>query len=502
MKAKVAGALVTLLVGWLVVAIAPPALALGFGQISGSVRQIDPLPAPPGDSFVSQSDGADTFTDSDGAAASFGDPAVSVTADASLDYRETYQGGNLTSLAINGSAAGAIQNANPQTLVLSLAESNYRLDFAFSQDVPFSLAGSLSLDATGPVDVGVELAGPGGPVLASALLGPTDSTLPVSESGTLLGGFTYTLYVWTRMVVSDWSDSVGLGSFDLTLTIGAPGCDNPFSDQDDIIEGTEGDDTLCGGGGRDIILGLGGNDTISGGTGFDRIAGGLGDDTILGGDGGDTIGEPPNFPVAGNDTIDGGPGDDIIDASLGNDSINGGDGNDTIHGIDGHDIIDGGDGNDTIAALFGNDVIEGGKGDDTIDGGDGNDTINGGDGADTIGGGDGFDTIFGGDDLIGGDGNDLIDGGGGGDIIHGGAGDDDIFGGFDDSGDTLKGGNGNDLIDGGGGSDAIEGGEGNDRLFAADGAADAVDGGNGLDQARADRKPVDLVTNVEKLRRI
>jgi Ca2+-binding RTX toxin-like protein len=505
MKAKVAGALVTLVVGWLVVAIAPPARADGFGQITGTVSQIDPFPGPPGDSFNVPSNGADAFTAAEGAAASFGNPAVSVTADASLAYQETFQGTDLTSLFVNGSAAGTVQGANPLVLVFSQVDSTYGLDFRVSQDVPFSLAGSLSLVATdGTSSVRVGLNGQG-VAFEAALQGPTDSTLPVSTNGTLVPGNVYAFFAVAETRVGGPPDSAALASLDVTLTLGAPppaACDNTFSEQADVIVGTEFDDRLCGGGGDDVIQGLGGNDTILGGGGFDRIAGGLGDDTILGGDDGDRIGDP-GASLVGNDTIEGGGGNDIIDGSLGNDIIDAGDGNDQIVGTLGNDIIEGGGGDDTIRAGRGNDVVQGGDDDDTIDGEEENDTIDGGDGADTIGGGDGADTIFGGSNLItGGDGNDLIDGGGGGDDIFGGAGDDDIFGGFDNGSDTLTGGNGNDLIDGGRGFDTIDGGEGNDRLFAADGSVDGVDGGNGLDQARADRKPLDVVNNVEKLRRI
>jgi Ca2+-binding RTX toxin-like protein len=481
-------------------------VALGFGRIAGSVSQIDPRPAPPGDSFNVPFDGPDALNVADAATASFGSPTVSGTADASLSYTETYQGTALTSVAVNGTATATVQGENPVILVFSQVFNEYRLDFVVSEDVPFTLAGSLTLVATdGANSVRVGLNG-SGVAFEAGLVGPTDSTLPVSASGTFVPGAAYTLFTTAPLNTVGPPNTAAFASFDITLTLGTPpptGCDNAFSDQNDVIVGTQLDDTLCGGGGDDVIQGLGGNDTILGGSGFDRIAGGPGDDTMFGGSDGDRIGDPPGSGFfGGNDTVDGGFGDDIIDGGLGNDRIDGGGDNDTIRGIVGNDIIDGGDGSDTLRGNGENDVIQGGDGDDVINGDNGDDVIDGGNGNDGIGGGDGTDTIFGGDNLITGlDGNDVIDGGNGNDTIAGGAGDDDIFGGFDAGDDALTGGNGNDLIDGGGGFDAIDGGEGNDRLFSVDGSDDAVDGGNGLDQARADRK-LDAVVNVEKLRRI
>jgi len=92
---------------------------------------------------------------------------------------------------------------------------------------------------------------------------------------------------------------------EVTVIVGASGCDITDTEGDDILYGTDGDDVICG---------LGGNDTIYGGPGNDTLSGSWGNDTIWGN--------------SGDDMAYGGWDDDTIDGGNGADYLNGGDGDD------------------------------------------------------------------------------------------------------------------------------------------------------------------------------
>lgn len=84
-----------------------------------------------------------------------------------------------------------------------------------------------------------------------------------------------------------------------------------YSDNPDVINGSNGDDSIRGFDGDDIILGGDGNDSIGGDDGNDVIIGGLGAETIEGRAGNDILLAGPDLPDAGqvvkgnddNDTV-------------------------------------------------------------------------------------------------------------------------------------------------------------------------------------------------------
>ena len=236
---------------------------------------------------------------------------------------------------------------------------------------------------------------------------------------------------------------------EVTVTVGAGGCDIAGTEGDDILYGTDGDDVICGLGGDDVIDGGGGNDTIYGGPGNDTISGGWGDDTIWAG--------------PGDDAISGNSGDDELNGGPGNDTISGGGGNDTIYGGPGADTANGNAGADNIWGGAGADALNGGNGDDAIWAGAGADQLTGGTGADELHGGKGDDTLWGNtqnDTLRGGPGNDVLRGGGGNDTLYGNTGADALYGNAGD--DMAYGGWNDDTIDGGNGADYLNGGDATD----------------------------------------
>ena len=76
---------------------------------------------------------------------------------------------------------------------------------------------------------------------------------------------------------------------EVTVIVGASGCDITDTEGDDILYGTDGDDVICGLGGNDTLSGSWGNDTIWGNSGDDMAYGGWDDETIDGGNGADYL---------------------------------------------------------------------------------------------------------------------------------------------------------------------------------------------------------------------
>jgi Ca2+-binding RTX toxin-like protein len=154
------------------------------------------------------------------------------------------------------------------------------------------------------------------------------------------------------------------------------------TEQDDMLQGTDGDDRIVVL--SDTVDHLGRfleQDWVGGGAGADTIYGGLGNDHIYG------LARATSAGASdGGDLIFGGAGNDYIQGNAGNDRLSGGIGNDRVYG--------GGD-NDTIFGDAGMDYIQGNKGRDLLSGGAGDDTIRGGAENDTISGGPGLDTLFG-----------------------------------------------------------------------------------------------------------
>ncbi|MDJ1179474.1 calcium-binding protein, partial [Roseofilum sp. BLCC_M91] len=206
---------------------------------------------------------------------------------------------------------------------------------------------------------------------------------------------------------------------------------------------------------------------VTTGNGSDGVQGGLGNDSIETGSGADVI-----ESRAGDDTIRAGDGDDLVYAGIGNDSVDAGSGGDIVEGGAGDDRIDGGEGSDNLRGDEGNDTINGGAGEDFVEGGKGNDSLLGGEDNDLLLGDAGEDT------LSGGNGDDLLFGGADGDRLTGDAGDDSITG--DEGDDFIEGNEGQDQINGNVGNDTILGGADGDRLLGERGD-DSIQGNTGDD---------------------
>lgn len=126
---------------------------------------------------------------------------------------------------------------------------------------------------------------------------------------------------------SDFADTVGGGSIDMTFTLGSgddrfdtPGTINVVDNVlggdgndlaftgggNDRAEGGAGNDSLRGEAGSDTLLGNAGNDDLNGGNAVDRLIGGSGVDTMVGGNGRDTFvfeALTDGTAIAVNDTI-------------------------------------------------------------------------------------------------------------------------------------------------------------------------------------------------------
>ena len=195
------------------------------------------------------------------------------------------------------------------------------------------------------------------------------------------------------------------------------------SDKDDVLSGTSQDDTLIGGAGNDNLYGGEGNDTyvFAKGHGKDYISDSAGEsDTIqfL-----DINFDEIKFRKNGDNLIIYGynEGDSVEIKGFFNGWVNysienfvfkdrtvtleqlqkegmelyGTSGNDSIYIPKGKGILHGGDGNDTLSASQhdnANDILDGGAGNDTLYGYKGDDTLLGGAGNDTLYGGEGNDT--------------------------------------------------------------------------------------------------------------
>jgi Ca2+-binding RTX toxin-like protein len=191
-------------------------------------------------------------------------------------------------------------------------------------------------------------------------------------------------------------------SYNITL-YGGPGNDYLSGTEDGhgVAYGEEGDDTfrpheyggfdVHGGPGTDTVEGSGffeyGMQFDTAGTSVEIVHGSDQNDVINGSDGAELI-----DGRQGNDTINGGGGDDTLYGSYDNDVVDGGAGNDTIFGDrTPDDLLTGGD--DRISGGDGNDQIYGGPGTDILSGNAGNDSIFSRDGvADSLDGGAGTDS--------------------------------------------------------------------------------------------------------------
>ena len=195
------------------------------------------------------------------------------------------------------------------------------------------------------------------------------------------------------------------------------------SDKDDILSGTSQDDTLIGGSGNDKLYGGAGNDTyvFAKGHGKDLISdeGGEADTIqfldvnfeevkfrkkdntlfIYGYNEGDSVEIRDFFNFNGKYAIENFVFKDktITLEQLQKEGMElyGTSGNDTIYISKGRGILHGGDGNDTLRASqydIANDILDGGAGDDTLWGYKGDDILIGDGGNDNLYGGEGNDT--------------------------------------------------------------------------------------------------------------
>ncbi|SER04649.1 calcium-binding protein, partial [Thalassovita taeanensis] len=106
----------------------------------------------------------------------------------------------------------------------------------------------------------------------------------------------------------EWADGAVWTHADLLSNMGQIGSLESVAptDQDNLLNGTNGDDVTDALAGDDLVRGLNGDDSLSGSDGNDTLIGGDGDDTLLGG--------------GGNDVLNGGPGNDVKDGGDGSDT--------------------------------------------------------------------------------------------------------------------------------------------------------------------------------------
>ncbi len=161
-------------------------------------------------------------------------------------------------------------------------------------------------------------------------------------------------YLTANTTIDLSSQSVTLGSDDITWTDSA------------AVEG------VISGSGDDTITGDAGNNILDGGTGDDSLSGGAGDDTYVvnGMFGTDTIAE-----TSGLDTLDlsSFTQDIILDLGTATEYDDGA-GNEISWSSGDLEGLLTGSGNDTITGTSGNNILGGGMGDDILNGGDGDDT--------------------------------------------------------------------------------------------------------------------------------
>lgn len=118
------------------------------------------------------------------------------------------------------------------------------------------------------------------------------------------------------------------------------------TEEDQVIEGSEGRDTVDAGAGYDLIFGNTQRDDLDGGEDDDILVGESWADTLAGGDGFDVV-----LGGSGADSLDGGAGNDNVVGGSGNDLALGGDGNDVVTGMSGKDTLSGGDGDDYVSGI-------------------------------------------------------------------------------------------------------------------------------------------------------
>jgi Ca2+-binding RTX toxin-like protein len=302
-----------------------------------------------------------TFTTSDSCSVARSGSLRDTSGSASASVQSTlgYTGQDLVLIFMAGSASGQATAAEFES-AYGESSASARVEFDVVTPTLAIISGRLRASANGATPCSeIELSGPGTSLWIQA---PGSECSASRTSGRLLEGLTLApgAYVFKGRAKGGTSVPDGGGSasssaeFDVNVQLIT--CANPYTDGDDVIEGTPGNDVLCGGAGNDTINGRGGNDRIFGGPGDDIISGGPGNDRIDAGE--------------GNDVVKGGDGNDVLKGEDGNDKLLGEAGDDRITGGSGRDVMKGGPQRDDLRAKDGKrDRVDGGPGRDvaTVD---------------------------------------------------------------------------------------------------------------------------------------
>lgn len=352
-------------------------------------------------------------------------------------FTSTTATGNVTDLAIGGTANSTVIQSAPVGQSLKVVTANGTLTTAESTSITF-----VDLDAGETVTVGgVTYTAPVGGASAStvalafASLADGAGSVDANTSGTL-SGFQSASASGATVVFTSTSSTTDVTDLAVTASATVPVTQLSKSEQNAVvIEGSANDGLrLVGGwqrvesGGQPVLQTINGetyavfesnnytpaasdsnanpsavplkvyvpysttdaNKTITPGL---LVTSGESGDVQLG-----TAGDDEYRGNGGNDSFDAGAGNDSLDAGTGNDTIAAGTGNDTVLGGTGNDVIYGGTLASPDAQGSGNDVIDSGEGNDVVYAGDGADSVTAGTGADTVYAGAGDDTVESGQD--------------------------------------------------------------------------------------------------------
>jgi glycerophosphoryl diester phosphodiesterase len=260
-----------------------------------------------------------------------------------------------------GVAMDFINNEDPNTLLVTSADSNAGGPQVYDVDTADEPVGTVEVNPTQPDDsdaVEVPLDGQEGRNTQPFV------TAEDANGNTFPFGIAYA-------TLNDVPDGV------LTKTYGLNAGDLPSSHENTyiyelmyrtlfgqnslptLIEGTPQAETLLGGPDRDLIRGNEGDDTIAGSVNDDFLYGEEGNDLIRG----DANTVQAGGNAGGNDLLSGGLGDDRLYGQGGDDQLLGGEGDDLLFGDAGDDLLFGGPGQDSLTGGAGRDrfVISAGE---------------------------------------------------------------------------------------------------------------------------------------------
>ncbi|MBD2054848.1 alkaline phosphatase [Oculatella sp. FACHB-28] len=265
-----------------------------------------------------------------------------------------------------GVAMDFINNEDPNTLLVTSADSNAGGPQVYDVDEADEPVGTVEVNPTLPDDsdaVEVPLDGQEGRNTEPFI------TAEDANGNTFPFGIAYA-------TLNDVPDSV------LTKTYGLNAGDLPSSHENTyiyelmyrtlfgqnalptLVEGTPQAETLLGGPDRDLVRGNEGDDTIAGSVNDDFLYGEEGNDLIRG----DLNTVQAGDDAGGDDLLSGGEGDDRLFGQGGDDQLYSGEGNDQLYGDAGDDLLYGGLGQDALLGGEGRDrfVIATGEDADTF----------------------------------------------------------------------------------------------------------------------------------------